>query len=283
MRCLEASLALYAALGSESTASRELSITTLTIGAPLTQPLTYRASEAVCWVTLTMAQVNSGQPSQWRRALALSKESQNDGVQVTSTVDLTHALLEAGAYEEALVLTQHTLALARTLPLRVIFQRFLTVLGSVSHALQQWEEARRTLEEAVAVAEGPLCVPALTRLCMHSAEAGRWEQAYSYAMKVINIRKRFERLLIMWEFYPHYETEALLRGGDERQAREAVQRHGERPGPNRRYRLSYLRSVAVLAAWDGHSEQAIGHLCEAAQIAADLGLPADPGGVGKLV
>jgi len=111
------------------------------------------------------------------------------------------------------VLTQHTLALARTLPLRVIFQRFLTVLGSVYQALQQWEEARSTLEEAVAVAEGPLCVPALTRLCMHSAEAGRWEQAYSYAMKVINIRKRFERLLIMWEFYPHYETEALLRGG----------------------------------------------------------------------
>ena len=54
-----------------------------------------------------------------------------------------------------------------------------------------------------------------------------------------------------------------------------MQRHGERPGPNRRYRLSYLRSVAVLAAWDGHSEQAIGHLCEAAQIAADLGLPAE--------
>ncbi|OLB55038.1 MAG: hypothetical protein AUI01_08760 [Ktedonobacter sp. 13_2_20CM_2_56_8] len=277
MRWLEASLALYAALGTEPTASRELSLLSLTIGATLTQPLTYRASEAVCWATLTMAQVNSGQVlgslRSGRRALALAQESKNVWVQVTSTVDLTHALLEAGAYEEALVLTQHTMALARTLPLRIIFQRFLTVLGSVYQALQQWEEARSTLEEAVAVAEGPLCVPALTRLCMHYALAGQWEQAYRYALKVISVRKRFERVLIMWEFYPHYETEALLRGGDERQAREAVQRHGERPGG--RYRLPYLRSLAVLAQWDGHNEQAIGHLREAARLAADLGLPAE--------
>ncbi len=279
MRWLEASLALYAALGTEPTASRELSLLSLTIGATLTQPLTYRASEAVCWATLTMAQVNSGQVlgslRSGRRALALAQESKNDWVQVTSTVDLAHALLEAGAYEEALVLTQHTVALARTLPLRIIFQRFLTVLGSVYQALQQWEEARSTLEEAVAVAEGPLCVPALTRLCMHYALAGQWEQAYRYALKVISVRKRFERVLIMWEFYPHYETEALLRGGDERQAREAVQRHGERPGRNRRYRLPYLRSLAVLAQWEGHTEQAIDHLREAAQLAADLGLPAE--------
>ncbi|HEX6551976.1 MAG TPA: AAA family ATPase [Ktedonobacteraceae bacterium] len=279
MRCLEASLALYSALGTEPNASRELSLPYYIIGAPLTQPLTYRASEAVCWATLTMAQVNSGQVlgslRSGRRALALSKESQNDWVQVTSTIDLTHGLLEAGAYEEALVLTQQTLALARTLPLKVIFQRFLTVLGGVYHALQQWEEARSTLEEAVAVAEGSLSVPALTRLCMHYAVAGQWEQAYSYALKVISVRKRFERVLIMWEFYPHYETEALLRGGDERQAREVVQRHGERPGPNLRYRLPYLRSLAVLAAWEGHSEQAIDHLQQAAGLAAKIGLPAE--------
>ena len=52
-----------------------------------------------------------------------------------------------------------------------------------------------------------------------------------------------------------------------------MQRHGERPGG--RYRLPYLRSLAVLAQWDGHNEQAIGHLREAARLAADLGLPAE--------
>ncbi len=46
-------------------------------------------------------------------------------------------------------------------------------------------------------------------------------------------------------------------------------------GPNRRYRLPYLRSLAALAAWEGHSEQAIGHLREAAALAADLGLPGE--------
>ena len=45
--------------------------------------------------------------------------------------------------------------------------------------------------------------------------------------------------------------------------------------PYPRYRVPYLRSLAVLATWDGQSEQAIGHLREAAQAAADLGLPGE--------
>jgi tetratricopeptide (TPR) repeat protein len=48
MRSLEASLALYAALGNEQSASRELSIAHFLMGSPLTQPLTNRASEALC-------------------------------------------------------------------------------------------------------------------------------------------------------------------------------------------------------------------------------------------
>jgi hypothetical protein len=62
---------------------------------------------------------------------------------------------------------------------------------------------------------------------------------------------------------------------EESQARAAVQRLGEGLGPNRRYRIPYLRSLAVLAAWEGHSEQAIDRLREAAGLAADLGLPAE--------
>ena len=46
-------------------------------------------------------------------------------------------------------------------------------------------------------------------------------------------------------------------------------------GPNRRFHIPYLRSMAVLAAWEGHSEQAIGHLREAAGLAADIGLPGE--------
>jgi len=39
--------------------------------------------------------------------------------------------------------------------------------------------------------------------------------------------------------------------------------------------LLYLRSEALLSTWDEHREQAIGHLLEAAGLAADLGLPAE--------
>jgi tetratricopeptide (TPR) repeat protein len=174
---------------------------------------------------------------------------------------------------------QDAVAPARTLPPVVNFQIFLTALGSTYQAMQQWEEAQATLEEAEALAErldlGALRVPALTRLCMHYTLSGEWEAAYRYAVKAIAIRKRSDAAVIALDFYRQYETEALLRGGDERQAREAVHRLGERVGPNRRFRVPYLRSLATLAAWNGQNEQAIGHLHEAAQLAADLGLPGE--------
>jgi tetratricopeptide (TPR) repeat protein len=152
-----------------------------------------------------------------RRALALAQEIKNVWVQVISTNNLTHGLLDAGAYEEALGLTQQTVALARTLPPAMSFQVFLTVLGSTYQAVQQWEEAHRTLAEAEAVAEtldlGPLRVPTLSRLCMHYALVGEWEAAYRYALKAITVRKRYAVELFLLDFYRHYETEALLRGG----------------------------------------------------------------------
>ncbi len=283
MDCLEASLALYALLGNEPMASRELSLPSFAVGAPLTQPLTYRASEALCWAVLAFAQVNAGQVQHslrsGRRALALSQEIKNVWAQILSMLSLTQGLLDAGEYEEALVLIQHAVALARSLPLTVNFPRLLAVLGSVYQAVQQWEEARAALQEAVAVAErldlGLLRVPILTRLCMHYAEAGEWEAAHRYAVQAIVLRKSADAALIAWDFSPRYETEALLRGGEERQAREAVHRLGEGLGPNRRFRIPYLRSKALLSAWDGQSEQAIDHLREAVQLAADLGLPAE--------
>jgi tetratricopeptide (TPR) repeat protein len=121
----------------------------------------------------------------------------------------------------------------------------------------------------------PPRVPALSRLCMNCAVAGEWQAAYHYAVQAIAVRKSVDAALIAFDFYRHYETEALLRAGEERQARAEVQRLGECVGTNRRFRIPYLRSLAVLAAWEGQSEQAIGHLREAAQLAADLGLPGE--------
>ncbi len=187
MPCLEASLGLYVALGSEPTASRELSLPHFLLGAPPTQSLTNRASEALCWAFLAYAQVNSGQ------------------VQLS------------GASEEALVLTQPAIALARTLPPMLSFQRLLAALGGTYQALQQWEEAQAPLEEAVAVAEAldirPPRVPALARLCMNCAVAGEWQAAYHYAVQAIAVRESVDAALLSFDFYSHYETEALLHGG----------------------------------------------------------------------
>ncbi len=283
IHCLEASLAAYARLGDEPTASRELSLASFAISAPLTQSLTNCATEALCWALLAFAQVHAGQVlSSMRngsRALALAQESKNVWAQVISALVLTYGLLDAGGYEEVLGLMQHAVALARTLPPTVNFQSFLAGLGRTYHALQQWEEARSTLGEAEAMAETvdlkSLNVPVLSQLCMHYAVVGQWEAACRYASKAVALRKSFEIVLFGVDFYSHYETEALVRGGEESQARAAVQRLGEGLGPNRRYRIPYLRSLAALAAWEGHSEQAIGHLREAVALAADLGLPGE--------
>ena len=104
---------------------------------------------------------------------------------------------------------------------------------------------------------------------------GQWEAACRYAVEASTLRKNADLRLILLDFYLHYEIEAFLHRGDERQAIEAVQRLGEQVGPYPRFRLPYLRSRAVLAEWEGDNEQAIGHLHEAAGLAADLGLPAE--------
>ncbi|HEX6555685.1 MAG TPA: hypothetical protein VF026_23185, partial [Ktedonobacteraceae bacterium] len=44
-------------------------------------------------------------------------------------------------------------------------------------------------------------------------------------------------------------------------------------GSNRRFRIPYLRSLALLAEREGHGTQAITHLSEAAGLAAEIGLP----------
>jgi tetratricopeptide (TPR) repeat protein len=237
----EASLELYAALEHEPLAARELSLPAIGMGAPLTQQI------------------------------------KNVWTQVFGMGCLTFGLVEAGAYEEALRLMQEAVASAPPLVLTHILQCLLMARGSVSQAVQQWQEAQHAFEETVAVAKAGdfrhFRVAALSRLCLHAAVAGEWEAACRYALEAIAQRKRTEATLVWLDFSSHYETEALLHAGEERQAREAVQRLEEHLGSSRRFLIPYLRSLTVLADWDGHGEQAIVHLREAAELAADLGLP----------
>jgi tetratricopeptide (TPR) repeat protein len=185
--------------------------------------------------------------------------------------------VEAGVYEEALRLMHQAAASALPFVLTHILQCLLTAQGRVSQAVQQWTEAQRAFEETAAVAQGGdfkhLRVSALSRLCLHAAVAGEWEVACGYALQAEDLRKRSDTTLVWLDFSSHAETEVLLHAGQECQAREAVQRLGKRLGSNRRFRIPYLRSLALLAEHDGHGTHAITHLREAAELATEIGLP----------
>src|SRR2546429_2894708 len=162
--------------------------------------------------------------------------------------------------------------LARTLPHMVIFQLFVHALGSTYHTLQQWEEASRTLAEAEAVAERLdlrlTRASVLSKLCMHYALMGQWEAAYRYAVEASTLRKNADLRLILLDFSLHYEIEAFLHRGDERQAREAVKQLGEQGERYPRFRVPYLRSGAVLAEGEGANRPPLGQCNDEAGRAA---------------
>lgn len=283
MQSMEAALALYAVLSKEQSTSRELSLTHFMIGAPTTQYLTNCASEALSLGLLALAQIYSGDLHNGihnaRMAVLLSKEIKNTWVQINSTVYLIYGLLEAGVYEEAFILTQQVADLVQAIPLKVIFQSVLIIQAGTYQVLQQQEEARNILAGDVATREmldlGLFRGPTLSLLCVSSVLTDEWEQAYRFALMSVDTRNSQHVLLPTLDLYRHYETEALLRGGSERLAREEVQSFGERLGHYSRQRIPYLRSLAILARWDEQRDQAIEYLHEAAQIAEELGLPGE--------
>ena len=110
------------------------------------------------------------------------------------------------------------------------------------------------------------------RLCAVAALSEDWEDAYAHAKKVHEGRPSFNVLDI---FYLHHVVEGLLRGGDERSAREEVSRFAERAEANERERVPYLRSLAVLSEFEGDTKRAIEHLHEAHTLAQKIGLPGE--------
>ena len=115
----------------------------------------------------------------------------------------------------------------------------------------------------------------VSRLCANRALAGDREAAHRYALDSVGIRDAAPARLMWLDFVRHHEIEALLRGGEEKLAREDGKRLGERVGGNRRFRLVYLRMLAVLAEWDGHTGEALTRLQEARTLAEEIGLPGE--------
>jgi tetratricopeptide (TPR) repeat protein len=110
------------------------------------------------------------------------------------------------------------------------------------------------------------------RLCGVAALSEDWEEAYAHAKKAHEDRPFFNVLDI---FYLHHEVEALLRGGDERSAREEVRRFADRAELHERARIAYLRSLAVLSEFEGDTKRALEDLHEARALAKKIGVPGE--------
>ena len=274
---------MYALLSPHYLAERELSLTFFITGAPLTQLLTKRAMEVICYSVLTSAQLHTGQMLNSIRsgykAMALSQDSKNAWIHIAGVNSLTYSLLDSGVYEEALVLTTQAMPVARTLPPKSASNAFWPLWEVPIKHCNNGKRPSSTLEEAITIGDmlgvNAYLVPVLSQQCTYYGVIGEWEQAYAYAMRAIALREKLGSALIILDFSHTYEIEALLCAGDKRRAREAVQRLKRRQWSNQRFRIRYLRAQAIFTAWEGESEQAIGYLLEATKLATKIGLPAE--------
>ena len=209
-----------------------------------------------------------------REALDKSRELQ-ERAEAMGSWSLSLGLVEIGEYEEGLELCRRGTELARKTQNALLLWYNLNHLGRAHEALLDLEKARRVYEEALQL-RGPLGpryhVLSYFRLCAVAALSEDWQEAYAHALRVHEGRTSFD---VLDGFYLHHEVEALLQGGDERLARESMHRFAERAEGNKRNRISYLRSLAVLDEWEGNTRMAIDYLHGAQTLAKKIGFPGE--------
>src|SRR5919112_913900 len=209
-----------------------------------------------------------------REARGISREL-HDRAEAMALAALGLGLVEIGEYEEGLEVCRRGTELARKLPNVFWLWHNLDHLGRAYEALLELVEARKVYEEALEL-RGPFGpqyeVYSSIRLCAVAALSEDWEEAYAHARRAHQGRTYFD---VLEGLYLHHEVEALLRGGDERSAREEVHRYAERAEVNERDRIAYLRSLAVLSESEGDTQRTIDHLHEAHSLAEKIGLPGE--------
>jgi len=210
-----------------------------------------------------------------REALGLSREL-HERAEATGSWALGMGLVDIGEYEEALELSRRGTEMARKLQNVFLLWHNLDYLGRTHEALLDLDEARRVYEEALGLKGvlGPQYEAfSSTRLCAVAALSEDWEEAYAHAKRAQQGSTSFYFPDAFFLYY--HEVEALLRGGDERSARQLVRRFAQRAQTNERERIPYLRSLAALSEFEGDTQRAIEHLHEARALAQKIGVPKD--------
>jgi hypothetical protein len=209
-----------------------------------------------------------------QEALHLYQEIENPWGILFSTGWLATGLVDAGRFAEALDSCLQTATYADTLgPTPVtIWHRLWT--GNAYRALFQLDKAIAAHQEAARLNQPhplrPFAEYIAAELCADYVLAGNWslaaEQAQA-ALKHRNYQALPQIVLPRWA-----TTAALLHCGAEQLARDDLQYSAPLWGQLPRFRVAYLRALAVLAEWAGDLLQAVTHLEEANALALSLNL-----------
>ncbi len=274
-RSLHALATLEAALGKQ-----EESLSHAEEARMLYAALGNRAREVGCLCVIARASIDGGHLQEGidaaKAALAMSEAMEDTWGQINAAIQLVPGLLDCGAYGEAFAVGQRAVALARALEITPLLVITLTEWGNVSRAMLAPEAAQAAHSEALARCEGfmpPQYAGWIAgELCADCVVAGQWQQAYTYALKAAG---DWDPTIILGGAARWYEIAALLWGGSADQAREEERRFGEGMNIKGRSAIHYLRSLAVLAQFQGEIDAAIAHLQEAARCAEEVGLPGE--------
>jgi tetratricopeptide (TPR) repeat protein len=245
-----------------------------------------RTMETGCLSQITTASINCGRPQAAIRAAQqardISQAIEYPWGQASSAKGLAEGFLEIGAYTEALAYAEQGVDIARKSGILILLTASLIVLGAVHRAMLNLAAARAVHLEALEMMK-PMGAPPViemmaVELCADCALAGasgeeRWEEALAYAEQALSIRSGtfiFSTKLLFW-----CQTEALLRAGEIERATEEVQHYGELIANSKRYRIPYLRALAVLAQYRNEIDAALARLQEAEKLAEGIGLPGE--------
>jgi hypothetical protein len=213
-----------------------------------------------------------------RRAGEISRQIDNLWGQANAAKELALGLIERGDYAEARSVAVDGAAAARRANFAPLLAMNLTNLGTALRAWFDLSAAVVSHQEALAVAQASpspliqamLGESAAGELCADYALLGAWSEAAAAARLAISLRRSGH---YQFTLSRPYQTQALVRAGETDRAAADVASLGQTIGPDRRYRIPYLRAAAVLAFGDPVTERAL--LLEARALAEDLSLPGE--------
>jgi tetratricopeptide (TPR) repeat protein len=238
-----------------------------------------RALEADCLTALAAAELWVGR---WqicieraREAAAISLEIENPWGQVYSATWLAAGLLDGGAYEEALVAARAGREVGRAHDFMPVTLLNLLVVGGIYRTIGQLDRALEAHLEAATLQSNARTSPfselISAELCADYFLLDNQTAAQVHAHQAIEQRAYHSLPLVI---SPHWlETKTLLLGGEAGLARSDATAWGELTRHVPRFRLVYLRSLAVLARREGDLSGAMASLEEALALASEMDLP----------